>query len=232
MKLTLYLFWISFLLCPSAWAARPFITDDAKLTTEGSCQLESWMRVYSGSREFWALPACNPTGNLEITLGGGLSSPNGGSSSGDGVFQFKSLYQALSSNSWGLGLAVGTIRHPNLSPGPNGLGNHYAYLPFSISFNDDKFILHSNLGWMRDRASSQNRTTLGVGGEVQLSPKLNLMAETFGDDSARPFWQTGLRYFIVPNLFQVDATIGQQFGGERSGRWISLGLRWTPDRVF
>jgi len=53
-----------------AWAARPFMTDDARLTTGGSCQLETWSRRYSDRSEFWALPACNPTGNLEITAGG------------------------------------------------------------------------------------------------------------------------------------------------------------------
>ena len=54
-------------------AARPFVTDDARLTTEGSCQLESWARLYENSSEIWALPACNPFGNLEVTLGEGIS---------------------------------------------------------------------------------------------------------------------------------------------------------------
>ena len=26
----------------TVWAARPFVTDDARLTTAGSCQIESW----------------------------------------------------------------------------------------------------------------------------------------------------------------------------------------------
>ena len=55
----------------SAWSARPFVTDDARLTTAGSCQLETWTRMYRDSTEFWALPACNPGGNLELTAGGG-----------------------------------------------------------------------------------------------------------------------------------------------------------------
>ncbi|MEW6563131.1 MAG: hypothetical protein AB1400_07865 [Pseudomonadota bacterium] len=49
-KLVLIAF--SLLLPTPAWAARPFVTDDARLTKANSCQLESWTRSYSGSREY------------------------------------------------------------------------------------------------------------------------------------------------------------------------------------
>jgi hypothetical protein len=219
-------------LCLDARAARPFITDDARLATAGSCQLESWVRAYPGSNEFWALPACNPTGNLEITLGGMMAHVNDESPTRDYVLQFKTLFKPLQTNGWGVGLAVGTLHHPETRPGPNQLGNAYAYLPLSASFNDDKIILHSNFGWLRDNASSQDYLTWGLGAEIQTGTRLLLIAESFGDDRSRPFWQTGLRFSVIPNLFQIDATTGQQWGGGSSGRWISFGLRWTPERMF
>ena len=55
--------------CASAFAARPFFTDDARIVD--NCQIETFykeQRSYSGS-EFWFLPACNPTG-FELTVGG------------------------------------------------------------------------------------------------------------------------------------------------------------------
>lgn len=215
------------------WAARPFVTDDARLTTAGSCQVESWTRVYADSREFWALPACNPTGNLEFTLGGGRAWPEGGPSTVDEVFQLKTLFKPPAVNDWSLGLAVGTVRHPEIHPGPNQLGNTYAYLPLSWSLRDDRVVLHANLGWLRDKASGRDSQTWGVGAEFQLgSPRLALVAETFGDDRNRPWWQTGVRWFWVPNLLQLDATVGQQAGGDTASRWLSLGLRWTPARLF
>ena len=94
-------------LSAGAYAARPFITDDARLTTGGSCQLESWMRVYRDSRELWALPACNPGGNFEITLGGGRAKANGEAATDDYVLQGKTLFRTLEPNGWGWGLAVG-----------------------------------------------------------------------------------------------------------------------------
>lgn len=216
-----------------SWAARPFITDDARLTTAGSCQLESWVRLYQDSREVWALPACNPTGNLEITLGGGQAKDfESAAHTADYVFQFKTLFKPLTPNGWGIGLAAGRVLHPERRAGPNQLGNTYAYLPISVGVNNDQVIVHTNLGWLKDAASSKGFMTWGTGAEIQTGlPRLHVIAETFGDDQNRPYWQSGLRWALIPNLVQLDATFGQQAGGSSSSQWMSFGLRWTPERL-
>ncbi len=215
-----------------AFAARPFVTDDARLTAAGSCQLESWMRIYPDSKELWALPACNPTGNLEFTVGGGRARHDGEPSTNDYVFQAKTLLRPLETNDWGVGLAVGTIRHPKINPGPNMLGNTYAYVPLSVSLNDDKVILHANLGWLKDKASGQNNLSWGVGGEFKVHARLLGIAETFGDNRSMSYGQVGVRYSVRPDLFQVDATIGQQLSGPGKNHWVSFGIRYTPDKLF
>ena len=53
----------------AASAARPMITDDARLTDAGACQLETWAHLHSRQKEWWALPACNPGGNFEFMYG-------------------------------------------------------------------------------------------------------------------------------------------------------------------
>ncbi len=216
-----------------AWAARPFVTDDARLTTAGSCQLESWTRFYQESREVWALPACNPTGNLELTLGGGVARADGQpSGTTDYVLQLKTLFKPLSTNGWGIGVAAGTVRHPEITPGPNQLGNNYVYFPASFSLKDDRLIVHSNLGWLRDDATRQDRMTWGLGGEWTLSPRTIFIAETFGDDKSRPYWQSGFRWTVIENLLQLDATVGQQAGSDPAAKWLSFGMRWIPERIF
>lgn len=222
---------LSLLLSP-AWAARPFVTDDARLTTAGSCQLESWLRIYPDSREFWALPACNPGGDLELTVGGGHVSVSGGNASNDYVLQAKTLVRVLERNGWGWGIAAGTVRHPEVNPGPNLLGNTYAYIPLSVSFLDDAVVVHGNLGWLRDRASRRSNLTWGLGGEFQLVPRMAAIAEAFGDNRGDPYLQVGARFFLVPEWVQLDATIGQQVVGPSGGRWFSFGIRLTPDRLF
>lgn len=220
------------LLSAPVLAARPFVTDDARLTTGGSCQLESWTRIYPQSREVWALPACNPTGNFEVTLGGGRARSDGEKATADYVLQAKTLFRPLENNGWGIGLAVGTVRHPEIHPGPNQLGNTFAYVPISMAFLDDRLVVHTNMGWLRDKASHGNRMTWGVGGEFQLAGRFMAIAEAFGDDRQRPYWQTGLRYAVIPGLLQLDTTVGRQFAGPHDSQWLSFGLRLTPDRLF
>lgn len=217
---------------PAALAARPFVTDDARLTTAGSCQFESWVRSYPDSREIWALPACNPTGNFEVTLGGGRGRSDGEPANVDEVLQIKTLVKPLQTDGWGWGVALGTVRKHEINPMSNQTGNSYAYLPFSASFDGDRAVLHANVGWLKDRASNGHSTTFGVGGELQLTPRLLAIAETFGDDHRKPYWQVGARLAIIPDRVQIDTTLGQQFSGPSSSRWISFGLRLTPEKLF
>jgi hypothetical protein len=231
MKIKIFAF-MALILPSLTFAARPFVTDDARLTTGGSCQLESWMRAYSDSKELWALPACNPTGNLEFTFGGGRAKQEALQATNDYVFQAKTLFRTLETNSWGWGLAVGTIRHPEIRPGPNMLGNTYAYIPLSVSQRDDKVITHFNLGLIRDKASASNSLSWGVGGEFKLQSKLLGIAETYGDNRGTSYGQVGVRYSVVPDLFQVDATLGKQLSGESNMSWVSFGIRYTPAKLF
>ena len=215
-----------------AQAARPFMTDDARLTTEGSCQLESWTRQYSQRGELWALPACNPGGNLEITAGVGQFRADGQPGSRDQVLQAKTLFRHLRPNDWGWGLAAGRIWHPSTRPGPNNLGGTYLYLPLSVSMQDDRLVLHANLGWTRDGHARLNATTWGMGAEYWVQTRTMLIAETFGDDRQKPHVQAGVRFSVVPGLFQIDATRGTQPGSQGRNTWTSLGIRYTPDRLF
>lgn len=218
----------------TSWAARPFVTDDARLTTAGSCQLESWTRLYRDSVEVWALPACNPGGNLEFTFGGGrIDRSDAGMQTGrDTVFQAKTLLRPLQTDSWGLGLAVGIVQHASVNAGSNLLGETYAYLPYSASFAQDRLITHLNLGWLHDKASGKNRTTWGAGAEFNANARWMLVAESFGNDQHQSFWQGGVRYAIVPNLMQIDTTVGGSWLRHSGGNWISFGLRLTPARLF
>lgn len=227
----LLLFIVGVTLAAPAWAARPFVTDDARLTSGGSCQLESWTRIYSDSTEFWALPACNPGGNFEVTFGGGNANNYGAESTRDYILQAKTLAKPLETNGWGVGFAAGTVRHPAISTSSNQLGNTYAYIPVSASFHDDQVVVHANLGWLKDRASDSDSTTWGLGGEFRATDRIIAIAEVYGDDRTSPFTQAGLRYAVFPDLFQIDASVGQQVDSG-SKRWLSVGVRWTPDRMF
>lgn len=233
----------------AAHGARPFVTDDARITTAGSCQLESWTRLNRASnpnarsREFWAFPACNPTGNLEITSGGALGRPATGPGTSDPVIQAKTLFRTLSPGDWALGIAVGKVFHPEVNPGPNQYGNTYAYLPWSYAAASERWVAHVNLGILRDKASTTHRLTWGAGMEWRISERWLGISEAFGDNAGGRYWQLGMRYNIIVDLLQVDATVGKPFGVPTESlqsaafpygpsRWMSFGLRFTPARLF
>ncbi|MBN9573671.1 hypothetical protein [Alicycliphilus denitrificans] len=206
------------LLAPHAHAARPMITDDARVVDAKACQLESWVNKNADSTEAWALPACNFTGNLELTLGGALTRQSGQTHATDVQAQGKTILKPLEANGWGMGLAVGTVRHAQA-----GNRDWYAYVPASFSFRDDAVVVHANIGWLREGETRRDRMTWGLGTETRLAGRTWLIAEIFGQGQEQPLYQLGLRYWLVPDRVQIDTTYGNRSnGGER---WFSIGLR-------
>ena len=223
MKTTPALFLILLLgtLATPSRAARPMVTDDARLTDAGACQMETWVHAHRKDREFWALPACNPGGNFELSLGGALAYSDGQKQPSAKLIQGKTLFKPLSSNGWGAGLAAGYAT----PPGSEQAGSPYFYVPLSVSLADDQLVIHTNLGNLRERETRKHRLTWGVGGELQMSERFYAIAETYGQDQGRAFFQTGLRYWLLPNHIQIDTTYGSRFGDIQAERWISIGLR-------
>ena len=206
-------------------AARPMITDDARVVDARACQVESWVRRNEGSTEFWAIPACNLTGNLEIAMGGSRTREAGDTRTTDVQVQGKTLFKPLETNGWGIGLAIGHLRHPD-EGGRGGFARGlYGYVPLSVSFADDLAVLHVNAGLMRPAGESRHRVTAGVGAEVRLHPRLFFIPEVFRQEAGRPFFQTGFRFWVVPERFQVDATYGDRIGGAGAQHWFSIGMR-------
>lgn len=221
------LFPLAFLILaiPAAHAARPMLTDDARLTDAYACQVESWMRFNRDNTEKWALPACNPGGNLEFTFGGAVGEDQRGSRTTDVVMQAKTLLKPLETNGYGVALSVGMVRHPEITPGGNLSGDAYFNVPLSFSRFDDAFVLHLNLGALHTRNDGATRMTWGIGSETRLDAANYLIAESFGQDRGRPYFQFGLRHWVVPEHVQIDTTFGNRFGTSGEERWFSLGLR-------
>ncbi|MDB5867277.1 MAG: hypothetical protein JWO70_5083 [Betaproteobacteria bacterium] len=213
-------------LSPSpAQAARPMITDDARIVDPRACQLETWVKRNDASTEQWAIPACNPTGNLELAFGGARTLDSGTNRTSDVLMQAKTILKPLETNGWGLGLAVGNLRHPGEQPRGDFARNLYGYVPLSVSYADDLAVVHLNLGLLRQENESRHLVTAGVGAEIRLHPRLFLIPEVFRQEQGRPHFQAGVRYWIVPQRIQIDTTYGDRVGGAGARQWVSMGLR-------
>ena len=192
-----------------AQAARPFVTDDARIVD--NCQIETFykeQRTYSGS-EFWFLPACNTTvvgfpWSFEVTAGG-----NRIEDERNGILQAKFLLKKLQPNDIGYALSLGVF-------GDDPFFNFIT----SRSFADDRFVVHGNLGSFRD-----NGGVWGLGLEALLvAPRVYGIVETYGQHRETPTWHYGIRFWVIPDRFQIDATRGEQTGaGNRE--FYTIGLR-------
>jgi hypothetical protein len=214
--------------CPAAClAARPFVTDDARIVDTGGCQIESFYKRQhrQAEEEFWFLPACTPKGPVELTLGGlKLDNANEGTSSA-AIAQAKTLLRELRPNDFGLALTLGAARVNTVDPALARGWSPYLNAIASLSLPQDRAVIHANLGSIRDRTISRTRLTWGIGAEIPIGGRLFGIVETYGQDGDRPSQQIGLRYWVVPNRFQVDGTLGAQSCEPRTRTWTSLGIR-------
>lgn len=210
------------LLLPTAasWAARPFVTDDARVVDPGGCQVETFGKRQSklDESEFWFLPACHPEAvGLELTAGHARVDSTPGGDTRTTILQAKKLLKPLQANGSGFAVSVGMLYNRATSPYVNGIG--------SFSFADDRVVLHVNAGAVRDNVARMSRGTWGTGAEVLLAgPWLYGIVESYGQRGEKPTLHTGLRIWIVPNRMQVDTTVGRQESSPER-RFGTLGLR-------
>ena len=58
-----------------------------------------------------------------------------------------------------------------------------------------------------------------------LAPRTYVILETFGQHRETPTWHYGIRFWVIPDRFQIDATRGDQTGtGNR--QFYTVGLRF------
>ena len=118
------------------YAARPMITDDARVVDKRSCQLETW-GLYDGTiGEYWAVPGCNMFWNLEISMGVMISNaPINGIEERFRTQQLvmgaKKIFNDLEEKGYAYGVVIGNTYNFLYSKYRN---DHYIYLPVSAAF--------------------------------------------------------------------------------------------------
>lgn len=224
-KLKCFLVVLGWLLAAApAGAARPMVTDDARVVDPRSCQLEAWWRGQRGGSEYWLLPGCNPARALELSAGGVVATEAGGGLS-DQLLQAKYLLRPLPGDGWGLAAAIGTVRHPATDPGGNLLGDVYVNLPLSRAWRQEARVLHVNVGALQVRADGSRHATWGLGTEWRQGERDQLIAELYGQTGGERYGQIGLRHWLQPGRVQLDVTWGGQPGQRGDDQWLSIGLR-------
>jgi hypothetical protein len=207
-----------------AQAARPFVTDDARIVDEGGYQIESFVKHQRAFKEdeFWFLPAHNPFGRVELTLGGYWVNSSPDNDSRAVIAQAKTLIKPLEPNGLGFAVTVGVAR---LSPsGASAETDPYFNGFSSFSIADDAVVIHANLGARRDAGADLTRGTWGLGAEIRMHERLYGIVETYGERGQQATRHLGLRIWVVPSRVQVDSTLGFQHA-DPERRFFTVGLR-------
>ena len=156
-------------------------------------------RARTTGSEFWFLPACNPVG-VELTVGG-----NRVEGDDNAILQAKVLLRALQANGAGCAMSLGLYG-----------GDPYVNAIGSVSFADDRAVVHVNVGAIGDGKADLMRWTWGIGLEALLrAPRLYGILETYGLRDEKPTLHGGLRFWIRPQRVQLDSTVGAQSGAAR-----------------
>ena len=212
------------------FAGRPLTTEDASIQEDKACQVETWIDRSREATQGWFVPACNFGANIEWQTGFARTREEGSSRFSEAYFQAKTLWRPSEEAPWAIGLVTGVTRKQRETH--RGWENPYVTVPLSVTPESSVTTFHFNVGWSQDRADGRNATTWGVAGEHALSTRLTLLAETFGENAARPFIRAGGRYSVVKDRLDADLTFVTRPGGTRADRFVSIGLFWQTGRFL
>lgn len=214
-------------LSPAAHAGRPMATDDAAVLDEGACQLEAWTERTHDTNTTWLNPSCNPFGATEFALGAGRQQDRQNNTGNSALisWQVKHLLRAYDDQNAGFAVATGG-QHARSSGANEIFIKGIATLPL----RGEDLLAHLNLGALRQREDAQRdyRGTWGIALDAAVSPRTRASLESYGmtggSSEPRKNWQLGLRYALIPDRLQLDASVGSPFGHWAEHRVVTVGL--------
>jgi len=206
-----------------AQAARPMMTDDARIVDPKACQLESWVRDSKHMTEYWAQPGCNVGENAEITIGGSLEGENGHSSFANEIYQIKSIIRPIDINQTDYSIVLGNARDPKRTMN-KVIQDWYLNLPISYPYND-RLVIHTNLGVTHLTDERTEKINWGLSSEYNYNERVDLISEVFNQSSNSTYFQFGLRYWLIKNRAQIDTTYMNSFNHIGEDQSFSIGLR-------
>jgi hypothetical protein len=207
----------------SVQAAQPLASDDAAVVSPQTCQLEAWSRLTHDGREYWAQPACNFTGNLELGVGVARVHPDAGEISSVVLLQAKTVLSPQADGEWSFGASAGAARDTGASHGSSTFQLYYAKGLASWYPRSDLEI-DLNLGVANGYGSG---TFVLANAAIQYAvvTNLQLLAETFRDEPGRVKYQVGVRYIVIPDRLEAYASYGNRFSS-LSSQWSAIiGIR-------
>lgn len=200
---------------PAARAGASLLVDDAGTTPDGRCQVESWLQLApGGAAEASAVPAC-AAGGVEYSLGGSVAAT--ASAHAALAFGLKHTLRDVGDGTPGFAVSIGSAWTSRSGVPGAAVANLIASLPLA-GFG----VIHLNAGWSAARGRLPVPTS-GVGLEHPQGSHWLVLAEGFVQRGNGPAWQAGLRRMLGGGV-TADLLVGT----DPRGRWLTLGLNYSP----
>jgi hypothetical protein len=208
------------------YAGQPLVTDDAAIVAPATCQLEAWWHPHHDGHEYWAQPACNFTGNLELAVGLARSFPDGDPTSSLIHLQAKTATFSHDDNRWSFGIVASGDRDTGASHGRT------AFQGFNVTglaswYPRDDLEIDLNLG-ASYLYGSGSFAVAGAAVQYTVIDSMQLLGEVFRDEPGRPKFQLGMRGIVVQDRFEVYASYGNRFDAKQWFATVGIRLQ-TPE---
>jgi len=196
-------------------AGGSYLVDDASITPDGHCQVESWVRALP--HDAWdvtSVPACS-IDDVEWSASATHGAGNGSSTTSTGVGA-KWAYGDIDKDGLAIGVAVGGVWTDGV------LVNETVYAPASVALTEDhRWVVHLNAG-VRHAPGVGWRALVGAAVDMRLAQRWHVIAEFSAVPSAERTVQVGARYSISDNA-EVDLVAGHSHD-DFDEHWITVGL--------
>ena len=204
-------------------AGQPLVTDDAAIVADKTCQLEAWMRPGHGARSYWMQPACNFSGNAELSAGAARVEPDGDAASHLVYMQIKTVPLPRTETGWSFGAAAGAVRDTGAPHGGSAFQTYYGKALASWYPRDD-LELDFNLG-AANQYGTGTFALAGVAVQFAAVDRLQLLGEVYRDEPGTAKYQGGLRWIAVPNRLEAFVSYGNRFTRAADAWTVTAGVR-------
>lgn len=226
----------------TAWATRPFITDDARTVEKGKPQLETWLSVDRNGLEHWVAPALGVADVVDVTIGfvHGISrGPTRYSIAGPFAQLKVALYEGKANRVPGFAIAGGIFPPIGIGALMPPMLHGFAYVALSQTLGTNERVrIHANLGvTVEHRPRADHPAPLvGVGAQVRVWRGLQAIGEVVHGDAydgdVGGVFQVGMRYVFSEGV-ELDATLGQGlWGAQARPVFATVGIRLVGNALF
>lgn len=205
-------------------AGAPLVTDDAAIVDAKSCQFEAWIDASRSARGYWFVPACNVSGNLELSIGLAAINPDDAASSRQVSLQAKTVVGQGGNGFWSVGAVAGFVRDSATAAPDASSSSYYGKALLSLYFTETLEI-DVNLG-ASDAFGAGTTVVGGAAIQYEFVPRTTFLAEVFRDERGPGKFQVGARYAFDSTPIEAYVSYGGRLGSAAGDTWwVIAGLR-------